>query len=85
MVLTKYKTDETIKSNPKQNISISEWMKDMAEQGFYGTVVATNHDGTVYKGELILDGEKIVTEMRRVKTQEELKNRLQELKNKSIV
>jgi hypothetical protein len=65
--------------------SASQWLHEMANAGFDGTVIATNHDGTIYKGNLVEDGEKIAIQMRRVKTQDEVKNRLQALKNKSIV
>ena len=65
--------------------SASQWLHECAEAGLDCTFVATNSDGTIYKGALVQEGEKLVIQTRRVKTQSEVKNRLQELKNKRIV
>ena len=86
MVLTKY-VDEAPRAEdkPKRELTISEWLHEMADAGFDGIFVATNNDGRVYKGAIALDDGKMRVASKKIPTPSEVKNRLQELKNKSIV
>jgi hypothetical protein len=86
MVLTKYVDDSPrAEDKLKRELTISEWLQAMADEGFDGVFVATNNDGRVYKGAIALDGEKMRVSSKKIPTSNEVKNRLQELKNKSIV
>jgi hypothetical protein len=88
MVLTKYKQQAPrAEDKPARELTVSEWLHQMAEAGFTGRFMALNNDGRLYKGELLPneDGH-VVIKSRRVPQQEEVRKKLlQELKNKSIV
>jgi hypothetical protein len=83
MVLTKYVEDTPrVEDKPKRELTISEWLNEMADEGFTGKFIATNNDGRVYKGDLIeRDDGKVVIKSRKIPTQEETRNNiLQQLK-----
>jgi hypothetical protein len=86
MVLTKY-VDHAPRAEdkPKRELTISEWLQAMAHEGFDGIFVATNNDGRVYKGAIALDGEKMRVSSKKIPTSDEVKNRLQQLKNNGNV
>ena len=50
----------------------------MADAGFTGTFKALNNDGTLYKGFLVEDGEKVVIKAKKVPQQEEARKRILE-------
>ena len=86
MVLTKYVEDvPRAEDKPKRELTISEWLNAMAEAGFDGIFVAKNNDGRIYKGAIALDDGKMRVASMRVPTEEEVKKRLQQLKNNDIV
>jgi hypothetical protein len=83
MVLTKYVEEAPrVEDKPKRELTISEWLNEMADEGFTGIFVATNNDGRVYKGNLEQrDDGKVVIKSRKIPTQEETRNKiLQHLK-----
>ena len=86
MVLTKY-VDEAPRAEdkPKRELTISEWLHEMADAGFDGIFVATNNDGRVYKGAIAIEDGKMRVASKKIPTPNEVKNRLQELKNNSII
>ena len=86
MVLTKYVDDvPRVEDKPKRELTINEWLHAMADEGFSGVFVATSNDGRVYKGAIAMDDGKMRVASMKVPSQDEVKKRLQELKNKSIV
>ena len=86
MVLTKYVEDAPrAEDKPKRELTISEWLHEMADVGFDGIFVATNNDGRIYKGSIALDDGKMRVASMKVPTEEEVKKRLQQLKNNDIV
>ena len=88
MVLNKYKEEAPrAEDKPARELTVSEWLKQMAEAGFTGRFTALNNDGRLYKGELVPNEDGLVVlKSRRVPQQEEVRKKLlQELKNKSIV
>jgi hypothetical protein len=86
MVLTKYVSEAPrAEDKPKRELTISEWLHEMADAGFDGIFVATNNDGRVYKGDIALEDGKMRVASKKIPTPNEVKNRLQELKNKSII
>jgi hypothetical protein len=86
MVLTKYVDDAPrAEDKLKRELTISEWLHEMADAGFSGIFVATNNDGRIYKGAIALDDGKMQVASIKVPTEDEVKKRLQALKNKSIV
>ena len=83
-VQTKYKELMPLRAEdkPRRELSISEWLKEMAEAGFTGTFKAVNNDGRIYKGWLEQEGEKVVLKSRQVFNGDEAKKRiLDKLKN----
>jgi hypothetical protein len=87
MVLTKY-VDHAPRAEdkPKRELTISEWLQAMADEGFDGVFVATNNDGRIYKGDISPDADgKMRVHSKKVPTKEEVKNRLRELKNNGNV
>lgn len=88
MVLNKYKEDSPrAEDKPARELTVSEWLHQMAEAGFTGRFMALNNDGRLYKGELVPnEAGHVVLKSRKVATQEEVRKKLlQELKNGSIV
>ena len=87
MVLTKYVEEvPRVEKSIEQESSIRDFVLGLAGDGKHWNFVATNNDGRVYKGHVKPDenGNVVITS-KKVPTSEEVKNRLQELKNKSIV
>lgn len=83
MVLTKYVEDTPrLEDKPKRELTISEWLHEMAKEGITGKFIATNNDGRVYKGDLEKrDDGKVIVKSRKIPTQEETRNKiLQQLK-----
>ena len=83
MVLTKYVVDAPrAEDKLKRELTINEWLHEMAEAGFTGRFTALNNDGRLYKGDLVEreDG-KILVQSRKIPSREEVRNKLlQELK-----
>ena len=87
MVLTKY-VDEAPRAEdkPKRELTINEFVLALAGDGKPWDFIATNNDGRIYKGSVKPDENgKITISSKKVPTEDEVKNRLQELKNKRIV
>jgi hypothetical protein len=81
-VPTKYKEDPIApEDKPKRELTISEWMQSMADAGFDGEFVVSGYDGRQYKGEIKKQGDKFVVKSKRVPTPEEVRARMQQLKN----
>ena len=83
MVLTRYKEEASrVEDKPRRELTISEWLHEMAEAGFTGSFKALNNDGRLYKGMLHQEGDKVVVKSRRVPQQEEVRRKIMEqLKN----
>jgi hypothetical protein len=86
MVLTKYVSEAPrAEDKQKRELTISEWLQAMADEGFDGIFVATNNDGRVYKGAIALEDGKMRVASKKIPTPSEVKNRLQQLKNNGNV
>lgn len=80
---TRYKGDDEpprAEDKPKRELSIAEWMQEMADAGFDGEFFVVGNDGRQYKGELVKQGDKMIVKSRRVPTEAELKAKMQQLK-----
>lgn len=81
---TRYKGDDEpprAEDKPKRELSIAEWMQEMADAGFDGEFFVVGYDGRQYKGEIKREDGKMVVKSRRVPTEAELKAKMQQLKN----
>ena len=80
MVLTKYKEDKPVViEDPKNELPISDWLKEFAEAGFDGTFVAESYQGVVYKGTLERVEDKVVVKSKRVKSKDEMMKSLHKI------
>jgi hypothetical protein len=83
MVLTKYK-EETPRVEDKfaRELTVSEWLHQMADAGFTGSFTAVSNDGRQYKGELkpTEDG-KVIIKSKKIQSIEDARKKLLQLKN----
>jgi len=80
MVLTKYKEDKPVViEDPKNELPISDWLKEFADAGFDGTFVAESYAGVVYKGTLERVEDKVVVKSKRVKSKDEMMKSLHKM------
>ena len=81
---TKYKGDDEpprVEDKPKRELSIAEWMQEMADAGFDGEFFVVGNDGRQYKGEIKREDGKMVVKSRRIPTEAEIKATMLKLKN----
>ena len=78
MVLTRYKEATKVEAPRKKIETAKDFLQDMADAGFTGTFKALNNDGTLYKGFLIEEGEKVVIKAKKVPQQEDVRRRILE-------
>ena len=84
LTYTKYKEDAPrAEDKPKRELTISEWLHEMAEAGFTGQFKALNNDGRLYKGELMQEGDKVLVKSRKVPQQEEARRKILEALKKN--
>jgi hypothetical protein len=88
MVLNKYKEEAPrAEDKPARELTVSEWLHQMADAGFTGHFTALSNDGRLYKGDLLpADDGKVILKSRRIPSREEARKKLLQLiNNKSIV
>ena len=87
MVLNKYKEDTPrVEDKPTRELTVSEWLHQMADAGFTGHFTALSNDGRLYKGDLLPVDGKVILKSRKIPSREEARKKLLQLiNNKSIV
>jgi hypothetical protein len=74
----KYKEAPKEEAPRKKIETVKDFLQDMADAGFTGTFKALNNDGSLFKGYLIEEGEKVVIKAKKVPQQEEARKRILE-------